>query len=76
MTEGLHSYSPVLMLIGIQSRNIFNQNAEQTMRAIQISSFGNPIDVLRLIDLPEPPQPDAGTFHGEWRLFAVERLER
>ena len=57
------------------------------MRAIQISSFGNPIDVLRLIDLPEPPQPDAGmalidlllikgTFHGEWRLFAVERLER
>jgi hypothetical protein len=49
MTEGLHSYSPVLMLIGIQSRNIFNQNAEQTMRAIQISSFGNPIDVLRLI---------------------------
>jgi NADPH:quinone reductase-like Zn-dependent oxidoreductase len=30
------------------------------MRAIQISSFGNPIDVLELIDIPAPPQPDAG----------------
>jgi NADPH:quinone reductase-like Zn-dependent oxidoreductase len=30
------------------------------MRAIQISSFGNPTDVLELIDVPEPPQPDAG----------------
>jgi NADPH:quinone reductase-like Zn-dependent oxidoreductase len=30
------------------------------MRAIQIASFGNPADVLRLIDLPEPPQPGAG----------------
>ena len=30
------------------------------MRAIQISSFGNPTDVLELIDIPEPPQPDAG----------------
>ena len=29
------------------------------MRAIQISSFGNPTDVLELIDIPEPPQPDA-----------------
>jgi NADPH:quinone reductase-like Zn-dependent oxidoreductase len=30
------------------------------MRAIQISSFGIPTDVLELIDIPEPPQPDAG----------------
>jgi NADPH:quinone reductase-like Zn-dependent oxidoreductase len=30
------------------------------MRAIQISSFGNPTDGLELIDIPEPPQPDAG----------------
>jgi NADPH:quinone reductase-like Zn-dependent oxidoreductase len=30
------------------------------MRAIQISSFGNPTDVLELIDIPEHPQPDAG----------------
>src|SRR5260370_399822 len=29
------------------------------MRAIQISSFGNPTDVLELIDIPEP-QPDVG----------------
>ena len=27
------------------------------MRAIQISSFGNPADVLTLINAPEPPQP-------------------
>jgi hypothetical protein len=27
------------------------------MRAIQISSFGNPTDVLTLIDAPQPPQP-------------------
>ena len=37
------------------------------MRAIQISSFGNPTDVLELIDIPEPPQPDAGQ-----ALIAVE----
>jgi NADPH:quinone reductase-like Zn-dependent oxidoreductase len=30
------------------------------MRAIQISSFGNPTDVLELIDIPEPSQPDVG----------------
>ena len=30
------------------------------MRAIQISAFGNPSDVLGLIDLPEPPAPDFG----------------
>lgn len=30
------------------------------MPAIQISSLGNPTDVLELIDIPEPPQPDAG----------------
>jgi NADPH:quinone reductase-like Zn-dependent oxidoreductase len=30
------------------------------MLAIQISSFGNPTDVIELIDIPEPPQPDAG----------------
>jgi NADPH:quinone reductase-like Zn-dependent oxidoreductase len=29
------------------------------MRAIQISSFGNPTDVLELIDIPEPPQAEA-----------------
>ena len=29
------------------------------MRAIQISSFGNPTNVLELIDIPEPPQPVA-----------------
>src|SRR5258707_12140269 len=27
---------------------------------MQISSFGNPTDVVELIDIPEPPQPDAG----------------
>ncbi|MDB6175121.1 MAG: hypothetical protein JWL59_4432 [Chthoniobacteraceae bacterium] len=30
------------------------------MRAIQLSSFGNPIDVLQMIDLPEPPPPGPG----------------
>jgi len=30
------------------------------MRAIQISQFGKPEDVLRLVDLPEPPAPGAG----------------
>jgi NADPH:quinone reductase-like Zn-dependent oxidoreductase len=30
------------------------------MRAIRISSFGNPTDVLELIDIPEPSQPDVG----------------
>jgi NADPH:quinone reductase-like Zn-dependent oxidoreductase len=30
------------------------------MRAIQISSFGNPTDVLELIDIPEPSKPDMG----------------
>src|SRR5690348_2263981 len=30
------------------------------MRAIQITQFGNPDDVLRVVDLPEPPAPGAG----------------
>jgi NADPH:quinone reductase-like Zn-dependent oxidoreductase len=30
------------------------------MRAIQISTFGNPVDVLELIDLPEPQPPGPG----------------
>jgi NADPH:quinone reductase-like Zn-dependent oxidoreductase len=30
------------------------------MRAIQITQFGNPTDVVRVIDLPEPPAPGAG----------------
>ncbi len=30
------------------------------MRAIQISQFGNPSDVVRVVDLPEPPAPGAG----------------
>jgi NADPH:quinone reductase-like Zn-dependent oxidoreductase len=30
------------------------------MRAIQISSFGNPTDVLELIDIREPSKPDMG----------------
>jgi len=25
------------------------------MRAMQIAQFGNPSDVLRVVDLPEPP---------------------
>jgi NADPH:quinone reductase-like Zn-dependent oxidoreductase len=37
------------------------------MRAIQISSFGNPTDVVELIDIREPPEPDAGQ-----ALVAVE----
>jgi NADPH:quinone reductase-like Zn-dependent oxidoreductase len=27
------------------------------MRAIQITAFGNPTDVLKLVDLPEPAPP-------------------
>ena len=30
------------------------------MRAIQIVQFGNPSDVVRVVDLPEPPAPGAG----------------
>jgi NADPH:quinone reductase-like Zn-dependent oxidoreductase len=30
------------------------------LRAIQITQFGNPEDVLRVVDLPEPPAPGAG----------------
>jgi NADPH:quinone reductase-like Zn-dependent oxidoreductase len=30
------------------------------MRAIQISQFGKPQDVVRLVELPEPPAPGAG----------------
>jgi NADPH:quinone reductase-like Zn-dependent oxidoreductase len=30
------------------------------VRAIQITQFGKPEDVLRLVDLPEPPAPGAG----------------
>ena len=30
------------------------------MRAIQITEFGNPSDVVRVVDLPEPPAPGAG----------------
>jgi NADPH:quinone reductase-like Zn-dependent oxidoreductase len=30
------------------------------MRAIQIAQFGNPSDVVRVVDLPEPPAPRAG----------------
>ncbi|HUE59727.1 MAG TPA: zinc-dependent alcohol dehydrogenase family protein [Acidimicrobiales bacterium] len=30
------------------------------MRAIQIAEFGNPSDVVRVVDLPEPPAPGAG----------------
>jgi NADPH:quinone reductase-like Zn-dependent oxidoreductase len=30
------------------------------MRAIQIAQFGNPSDVVRVVDLPEPPAPGAG----------------
>jgi NADPH:quinone reductase-like Zn-dependent oxidoreductase len=33
---------------------------EIAMRAIQITQFGKPEDVLRLVDLPEPPAPSAG----------------
>jgi NADPH:quinone reductase-like Zn-dependent oxidoreductase len=30
------------------------------MRAIQIAQFGNPADVVRVVDLPEPPAPGVG----------------
>jgi NADPH:quinone reductase-like Zn-dependent oxidoreductase len=30
------------------------------MRAIQITQFGKPAEVLRVVDLPEPPDPGAG----------------
>ena len=30
------------------------------MRAIQISEFGNPAEVVNVVDLPEPPAPGAG----------------
>ena len=30
------------------------------MRAIQITQFGKPEDVVRVVDLPEPPAPGAG----------------
>jgi len=30
------------------------------MRAIQITQFGNPSDVVRVVDLPEPPAPGPG----------------
>jgi NADPH:quinone reductase-like Zn-dependent oxidoreductase len=30
------------------------------MRAIQIAQFGNPSDVVSVVDLPEPPAPGAG----------------
>src|SRR6476659_722483 len=30
------------------------------MRAIQITQFGNPGDVVRVVDLPEPPAPEDG----------------
>ena len=30
------------------------------MRAIQIAEFGNPSDVVRVVDLPEPPAPGGG----------------
>ncbi len=30
------------------------------MRAIQITQFGDPSDVVRVVDLPEPPAPGAG----------------
>ena len=30
------------------------------MRAIQITQFGNPEEVLRVVDLQEPPAPGAG----------------
>jgi NADPH:quinone reductase-like Zn-dependent oxidoreductase len=30
------------------------------MRAIQIAQFGDPSDVVRVVDLPEPPAPGAG----------------
>src|SRR6478672_7919793 len=30
------------------------------MRAIQIAQFGKPEDVVRVVDLPEPPAPGAG----------------
>jgi len=30
------------------------------MRAIQITQFGNPSDVVRVVDLPEPPAPGTG----------------
>src|SRR5580692_5557817 len=30
------------------------------MRAIEIAQFGTPSDVIRVVDLPEPPRPGAG----------------
>lgn len=30
------------------------------MRAIQTSSFGKPSDVLKVVDIPEPPAPASG----------------
>ena len=30
------------------------------MRAIQIAQFGDPSDVVRVVELPEPPAPGAG----------------
>jgi NADPH:quinone reductase-like Zn-dependent oxidoreductase len=40
-----------------QRSRSFELARTQVMRAIQISSFGKPTDVLKAIDLPEPPQP-------------------
>jgi NADPH:quinone reductase-like Zn-dependent oxidoreductase len=30
------------------------------MRAVQIKAFGQPTEVLHLVDVPEPPEPAAG----------------
>jgi hypothetical protein len=32
------------------------------MRGIQIARFGNPSDVVRVVDLPEPPAPRPAPF--------------
>ena len=37
------------------------------MKAIQIASYGNPLEVIEIIDLPEPPPPGAGEV-----LIAIE----
>src|SRR4029079_910726 len=43
------------------------------MRAVQITQFGKPEDVMRVVDLAEPPAPGPGEVKGAVELSPLNR---
>src|SRR5258708_12349345 len=51
---------PASMYVGREIRSKAPNRRRPSMRALQISAYGDPLKVLELVDVPEPGVPGAG----------------